>query len=155
MQGVKIENKKHLTFCRHAESFGNVGQIMLDAPLTPTGIDQAKKLSGHYDCVIVSPLRRAQDTLYHSSITYNQLIVDNTFRERIFSLCDQMNQHDTVESDEQFFTRVSLFHNALEQHCRQYDNILLIGHAYFFNAWYRQGCYPSPPHAEMIVLSIV
>jgi hypothetical protein len=57
-----------------------------------------------------------------------------------------------TETDEQFFARVKIFHAQLEELCLQYDSILLIGHAYYFNAWYYQACRESPKHAEIIEL---
>ena len=110
-------------------------------------------MTGNFDCVIVSPLRRTIETLYYSEITYKELIINKNFRERIFNIKDRMLlENDMIESDDQFFDRTSLFHNELESLCSKYNSILLIGHAYFINAWYRQGCYPSPPHAEIIEL---
>ena len=70
MDGVPIDTKgAELYFTRHAESQGNVGSNTIDSPLTPAGIEQAKLLSGHFDLVVVSPLRRAQETLHYSRIT--------------------------------------------------------------------------------------
>lgn len=148
---VYIKNKKKLYFIRHGESYGNIGQPTMDSPLTSVGIQQAKLLSGHFDCVIISPLKRAQETLTHSHITYNHLLINNNFRERIIGITDKLGDEE-VESDEQFFTRMNQFHQQLELLCEKYDSIVLIGHAYFFNAWYRRGCYPSPGHAQLIEL---
>ena len=43
MKGIEIKNKKHLYYCRHAESLGNIGQGIIDSPLTTKGIEQAGK----------------------------------------------------------------------------------------------------------------
>lgn len=153
MEGVLINGKKKLYFTRHAESYGNIGKGIIDSPLTDEGIKQASHLSGHYQCVIVSPLRRAKETLHYSQITYDNLIIDEHFRERIFGVTDQMVLDNKVgEDDKSFYIRVNLFHQQLEHLCTKYDTILLIGHAYFFNCWYRRGCYPSPAHATIIIL---
>lgn len=153
MKGIEIKNKKKLYFTRHAESYGNVGKGIIDSPLTEEGIIQAGILSGHYDCVVVSPLRRAKETLHYSKITYDHLVISNDFRERVFALTDQMVlDKTTIETDGDFFNRTLAFHKDLESLCANYDSVLLIGHAYYFNAWYRQGCYPSPAHAEIIDL---
>ncbi len=140
-------------FCRHAESQGNIGIVCVDAPLTPKGIEQAKTLGGHFDCVIVSPLRRTIETLHYSNITYDHLIINNHFRERIFASHDQLLlEAVTVENDNEFFDRVNFFKIQLEEYKKKYSSILLIGHAYYFNTFYRQGCFPSPPHAQLIQL---
>lgn len=149
---IDIKNKKKLFFIRHGESYGNIGQPVIDSPLTTTGIQQAKLLSGHFDCVIISPLKRAQETLEYSRITYDHLIINPNFRERIIGLTDKLNENETIETDEQFFSRVNQFHQQLESLCEKYDSIVLIGHAYFFNTWYRRGCYPSPGHGQIIEL---
>lgn len=98
------------------------------------GILQAKKLTGHFNCVIVSPLRRAKETLHYSSLTYNNFIINNNFSERIFNVTDQLilNYKET-ENDNDFFERVITFHREIEDLYNKYESILLIG-AYFFNA---------------------
>jgi len=153
MEGINIKNKKKLHFIRHGESYGNIGKDMIDSPLTDKGIEQAKLLNGHYDCVVVSPLRRAKETLHYSSITYDDVITNNNFRERIIGMTDRLLlEYEEIETDKQFFDRVNKFHIELELLCEKYDNMLLIGHAYFFNAWFRRGCFPSPAHAQLIEL---
>ena len=61
-----------ITLLRHGESEGNLSETLqglLDYPLTPTGLDQARRLSSfwksegfHFDLVISSPLQRASKT---------------------------------------------------------------------------------------------
>ena len=151
MKGRTIKNKQQVFFTRHAESYGNIGQPMIDSPLTAEGISQAKQLTGHFNLIIVSPLRRAKETLHHSQITYDHVMINNNFRERILSLTDQLVLDTKVsETDHEFWYRVNLFHQELETLC--FPKILLIGHGYFFNGWYRNGCFPNPTHAEIIEL---
>ena len=54
-----------LHFLRHAESVYNANQEnkMFNCGLTDKGILQASQLTGDYDLVIVSPLKRTSDTL--------------------------------------------------------------------------------------------
>lgn len=152
MKGI-INNKRKLYFARHAESFGNIGKSCVDAPLTDTGIEQAKNLNGHFDCVIVSPLRRTKETLHYSNITYDFLQINENFRERIFATHDcLLLESMKEENDDEFNNRTRVFHKELEMLCEKYENILLIGHAYYFNSWFRQGCFPSPNHAVIIEL---
>ena len=60
---------------RHAESQNNVGGRIWNCDITENGRQQASKLQGHYDLVIVSELKRAQETLKHSNITFDSKIV--------------------------------------------------------------------------------
>ncbi|HSW76556.1 MAG TPA: phosphoglycerate mutase family protein [Candidatus Saccharimonadales bacterium] len=153
MNGRYIRNKQNLYFTRHAESYGNVGQDRIDSPLTETGVEQAKKLIGHYDLIVCSPLRRAKETLHYSQLTYDKLIICDQFRERLMSNTDRMLlETQTSETDETFWNRVWHFHHQLEDWSLQYKSILLIGHGYFFNGWFRNGCFPNPQHAQVIEL---
>lgn len=98
----------------------------------------------------MSPLRRTKETLHYSTITYDHLYINENFRERIFSECDcLLFEHRDDETDSEFFSRVSKFHKELEDLCLKHKKILLIGHSYFFNAWYRRGCYTGPSHANI------
>lgn len=97
---------------------------MIYSPLTDNGINQAKKLSGHYDLIVISPLRRAKETLQYSSITYNNIIINDNFRERIFNTTDRLLSEDKIiETDQDFFNRVNKFHDGLESLCKKYENI--------------------------------
>src|SRR5579871_2093403 len=74
---------------RHAETeFNKTGLDELDPKITEDGIAQAKKLTGHYDIVFMSPMRRCRETLEHSGITYEKLFVHHIFREYRKDLCD-------------------------------------------------------------------
>jgi|SRR6185437_1332200 len=144
-------------FTRHAESLANTGIRNVDAPLSNTGIEQAKKLSGYFDYIISSPLRRCKETLHYSTIDYKRLIFDENFRERVFDQSDRLlfEPTDLIETDDVFWRRVATFRNNLDKlkkRCKPGEKILLIGHAYFFNAWFRNGCFPGPYNAEIIKL---
>lgn len=155
MEGVNINNSEaEIYFTRHAESEGNCGANRVDSQLSHNGILQAGQLSGEFDCVIISPLRRTKETLHYSSIKYNKIYISDNFRERIFSDTSRLLfEHDiTEETDKSFFHRVNLFHKELEEICKAHKKILLIGHAYYFNAWYRRGCFPTPQNANIIRL---
>lgn len=153
MKGIEIKNKKKLYFSRHAESYGNIGKQMLDAPLTDNGIEQAKKLEGHFDCIVISTLRRTKETLHYSKITYDHLIINDNFRERNFNPSDRLIlDKQEAENDQEFYDRVNNFHQELEELCLKYDNILLIGHAYYFNCWFLRSCCAPLKNAEIIEL---
>ena len=154
MKGVTINNKgAKIHFTRHALSQANTGLLSIDSPLSQEGIKQAKLLIGDFDCVVLSPLRRTQETLHYSQIKYGYLHICPNFRERVFNESDRLMFENPVdESDEAFNKRIKRFHQELEELCETYKNILLIGHAYFYNSWYRRGCFPSPANAQIIQL---
>lgn len=141
-------NGCNIYFTRHAQSTENIGLLMIDSPLTDEGRKQATKLTGNFDIVIVSPLRRCQETLHYSQIKYNTLIINNNFQRLIVYFFEY--QHE--ESDEFFFERTRKFEQELQAICQENPNaqILLVGHSYFFNSWYRKGCHPSPPYAQIM-----
>lgn len=157
IEGRKINHgEAQIYFCRHAESFENIGNTRYDSPLTDEGVKQAKLLEGDFDLVIVSHLRRTQETLQYSNITYGKLYESLYFHERIFKdnkANMRLLSNDTEENDKQFSSRMQKFHDELELLCQTYKRILLIGHSYYFNCWYRQGCYPSLPNATIFQLS--
>lgn len=146
-------------FCRHAQSMNNLGHNSIDSPLSPEGRLQATKLQGYFDYIVCSPLRRAQETLHYSNITYGELIICPEFKERIFCESEAM-LHDkrTSESDEEFFPRIEKFRQILTNLCNKVrpaegqpvKKILLIGHGYYFNCWYRQACCAGPNNAEIM-----
>jgi broad specificity phosphatase PhoE len=134
------------------------GHQLLDAPLSQEGRDQATLLEGHYHYVIVSPLRRCQETLAYSKITYDGRETWPSFRERIFGTTGYMLFEPQIpESDPTFFGRMSRFEEELAafvskiraQSQGQTKKILLVGHGYFFNAWYRKGCFATPENAKV------
>lgn len=155
IKGINITKKdSEIYFVRHGESFGNIGHnYIIDSPLTKKGIEQVQQLEGHYNLVICSPLRRTQETLHHSKITYDKLIINQNIRESwndITSLLPfEQRFNKTIEREpiDLFWARVNHFTKELEQYCKNYKKILIIGHAYFFNGWFRRGAYPSPKNA--------
>jgi broad specificity phosphatase PhoE len=57
---------KTLYFIRHGEAEHNVvggDMTKFDPPLTKSGREQAGKIKGHVDLVIMSPLLRARETM--------------------------------------------------------------------------------------------
>lgn len=71
-------------FTRHAQSMANVSDYKYtDSPLSSKGIKQAQKLQGHFDLVVISPLRRCMETLLCSGITYDNVVINKNLREHI------------------------------------------------------------------------
>lgn len=122
-----------MKFLRHAESEFNIGISTEDSPLTLKGIDQASKLSGTYDLVICSPLRRCIQTLEYSNIKYSSMIVCHECREYISDKSDLLPGEPIImESELNLINRVTKFKNYLQSLSEK--NILVITHADFI--WY-------------------
>jgi len=74
---------------RHAASvFNDEGTDLPDCGLSARGAAQARALTGHYDLVVVSPLKRARHTLELSRITFSESLTLGCAREVVTDLCD-------------------------------------------------------------------
>ena len=120
---------------RHAESLFNTGESdERDVELSINGLSQAKLLTGHYDIIICSPLRRCLDTLKYSKITFDSLIIDPLVRERIVENSDLMvNEIRGFEDEYELFERIKMFKNKLNLMPND-KRILIVGHSDYF--WY-------------------
>jgi broad specificity phosphatase PhoE len=122
---------------RHAESTSNSGENDCKDPhLTLKGIEQCKNVKGCYDLTIVSPLRRTQETLKYSSVTYKDIVTSDLCRERIFHIRDlKIIEQDSIqpENDSDYNNRVYQFKQYLHDiKCsNQYETVLIVTHAYF------------------------
>jgi len=133
----KVIMSKKVHFLRHGQSFFNIGIDGPDPELTDDGKRQASTVSGEYDLVIVSGLRRTMQTLEHSQIKYRERIMCELCREyRAGSSCDY--KHDEVgvtETPEELYKRVSDFRNYLKHLVNGYSRILVISHAVFMQVF--------------------
>jgi len=132
-------------FLRHGESRFNSGIAPneFDCGLTDQGKEHAKQLFGNVDLVIVSPLKRAQETLAHSTIKAKHVWVSQLCRERrSVSNCDYFADEVVVsgsdevsggppETDLQFGRRVLEFRNLLDILRRVFPKILVVAHGIF------------------------
>lgn len=122
---------KKITLMRHARSRFNDGLgDDYDCALSPMGIKQASQVTGEFDIVITSNLKRAQQTLQYSQIKYFQHLISDKCREvRNVSKCDYLLGEDLIEeTPEQVAKRVHEFVKQLEQF---HGNILVISHGLF------------------------
>lgn len=118
-----------ITFLRHAESEFNIDPLSTtrDCGLTPHGQTTAAQLTGHYQLIICSPLKRAIETLHYSQLTYDNIVFEPLTREHKVDSCDFFDHEEIViESDEELTTRGDLF----LQRYRSY-HILVISHCEF------------------------
>lgn len=131
-------------FVRHGESRFNAGIAPdeFDTGLTELGKQQASQLYGTVDLVIVSPLKRAQETLACSAIRSKHVWVSSLCRERRnVSNCDYFADEVATlggnlpqETDLQFGRRVLEFRNLLDVLRKVYPKILVVAHGVFIMA---------------------
>lgn len=146
---------KQVIFLRHAQSLGNLGHIILNPPLSEKGIEQASKLYGYYDVVIVSELRRTKETLDNSSIKYEHLIISPLINEvKMGYITECVSLSDCyIESMENVDNRIELFIKLLNDIWDNFDNILVISHAEFIKRFTKSYNYLN--NAESIAFEVV
>ena len=123
-----------ITLIRHAEStFNRFNDPTRNCPITDDGKIQASKLTGTYDLVICSPLKRARQTLDASKIRYGEVIFTDLCREFLDSTpCNLLeNEVDTAETAEQFKARIDKFRLFLKEMSTRYSRIAVISHGLF------------------------
>ena len=103
---------------------------LVDPGLTLKGQEQAAALSGHYDLVVCSPLTRARQTLEHSNITCDKLIVSLEAREvrnndKRNYLADEKQQ---IEMERDFIKRCLKLKRKVLEYTEFYKTVLVIGH---------------------------
>lgn len=115
---------------RHAESIYNAtGDItIMNCGLTENGRKQASQLSGNFDLVLISPLRRTLETLDYSNIIYKHIRHCDLLRERIAVNCDRLNNNETFESEYGFNNRMSTLHDMINYYKTKYNSIIIITH---------------------------
>ena len=161
-KGVTIRHGScRIYFTRHAQSWANVGHQTIDSSLSREGEKQAAQLEGHFNLILCSPLRRTVETLHHSQLSYDELRIIPELREVRHAISDCLpleyrpSKGEFVkESDAELRLRCRIFHSILEHACHQRpgQSILIIGHAYYFNSWYRQRADVPPKNATIIRL---
>ena len=120
---------------RHAESLNYLGfSRIIDCDLSPNGIQQASKLTGHYDLVICSTLKKARRTLELSKITYDKVKYNDNIRERVLSIGDCLsNEIFVIEDEVNFRERIKEFMKEINSLRKK--KILVISHLYFIQEW--------------------
>lgn len=117
-----------ITFLRHGESENNKYHLSVNNPsLTATGKHQASLLSGHFDYIMISPLKRTIETFKHSSITGNTIEYSTLCREHVYSNSDLMVDENYKETAEMFNERIELLKMYIKM--KTYKSILIITHS--------------------------
>jgi broad specificity phosphatase PhoE len=115
-----------LTLIRHAESIynyklakGQVLQGLEDCGLTKNGIKQAKSLTGSYDIVFLSPMKRCVETWQHSKIKTNCVITCPLLREYKQDICDFfIGEPQIKETESELLNRIE----NIKQYLSRYKN---------------------------------
>jgi len=126
--------KGEVYFLRHAESRYNAGfPDEFNCDLSDNGKKQASNLIGNIDLVIVSPLKRAIETLKNSKINYKKLLTCSLCREnRNTPKCDYLEGEEMfIESREQLLQRIEEFKHLLDLLSENYNRILIVSHGIF------------------------
>lgn len=133
---------------RHAEStFNQCGDQSRDVGLSDHGQIQAKQLTGQFDLVICSTLKRARQTLDLSQITYKNIIFTDLCREVLDGNLADLYNGETIhiENDIDLKLRIQQFNQLLQDLLTRYPTIAVISHYtflhwlcgyYFKNAYY-------------------
>ena len=119
-----------ITFLRHAQSLSNkYGTDTINPSLSTEGKLQAKTLTGHYDLVIISPLKRTMQTFNLSQIKANVVQYSSLVREHIASNTSRLqNEGNLIETNEEFNYRINQLRLFLLNESRYYKNILVVTH---------------------------
>ena len=123
-----------ITFIRHAESTFNSGESTgRNVGLSERGKQQAGVLAGTFDCIILSPMRRAIETYTYSNLKAGAVFMDDVYRENMNH--DAANYLDLEpmiqETTEMMLKRVDIGLARL-RHIAQntgYRNIAVISHS--------------------------
>ncbi len=118
---------------RHATSvYNQYNDDIIDCELSEDGIKQASELTGHYDLVITSTLKRSIQTLEYSQITYNEKLLLDMVREHKTDICDFLEGEPIIkETKEELKERIDLFRDFINYLALKYQSILIISHADF------------------------
>lgn len=125
-------------FLRHGESTSNSGENdCVDAGLTALGRQQVQHHQGNYELIVVSPLRRATETLEATRVKSLYRITEPRCRERISAPRDCLvGEKFVAETDAVFDARLRDFKIRLGAWTDVFTSsfgILIVGHSHFFS----------------------
>jgi broad specificity phosphatase PhoE len=125
-----------VTFLRHAQSVFNRDLTSeKDCDLSDLGIQQAEEVSGYYDVIICSILKRAKQTLLHSNLTSKQLHFTELCREVRRDICDFLEGEDEtkLETESELQKRMNEFKQFLRSKVSPGQSVLVICHRDFIH----------------------
>ena len=142
-----------VTFLRHATSiFNELHTSEKDCDLSEAGKKQAADLSGEYDIVFCSIMKRAKQTLALSQIRYTKVNYTHVCREKKTDICDFLPNEDQTktETEENVEHRIYLLKVMLNQY--QGKKILVVSHGDFI--YQLNGKTKYPENAEFQEIEI-
>lgn len=117
----------NITFLRHAQSLYNEYNTSdRNCDLSELGKLQASQVSGHYDTIICSIMKRARRTLELSTLTYNNLVYTELCREYKTTIGDFLETEEfVVEKLEEFGRRLEQFKQYIKDNFDRKDVLVL------------------------------
>ena len=117
---------------RHAQSEANccTGILMKnDVGITDVGKEQAAQVSGDFDLVVISPMRRCHETLENTQITYKDIVVDEDAREmKMFPSDFKEGEEGIPETHAEMVERVTRLRKRLTDLSSDGKRVLLVAH---------------------------
>jgi len=146
-----------ITVVRHAESIYNhhrrLGKSiegLEDCGLSHEGRVQASKLKRRFEVILLSPLRRCQETLGYSKIIAPEIVTTPLLREIKTDICDFLKDEEIeIETEDQAVKRTEEFKKFLRETYKNKD-VCVISHSVFL--YYL--CGKRLKNAEMIKISV-
>jgi broad specificity phosphatase PhoE len=145
-----------IIFLRHAQSIFNRDLISeKNCSLSEFGKEQAAQLTGDYDIIICSILKRARETLQYSQLTAKKLYFTDLCREVRVDICDFLeNENETdLESEEEITKRIKQFKQYLKEKTEPGQKVLVICHRDFIHHIGHKK-YPEPKNAEFQTIQL-
>jgi broad specificity phosphatase PhoE len=145
-----------VTCLRHAQSVFNRDLTSeKDCELSELGIQQAEQVSGYYDIIVCSIMKRAKQTLLHSNLTSKQLHFTDLCREVRRDICDFLEGEDEelLETDEEITKRIAEFKQFLKSKVSPGQTVLIICHRDFIHELQNKKG-PLPENAEFRTIQL-
>jgi broad specificity phosphatase PhoE len=139
-----------VTCLRHATSiFNETGVSDKDCGLSESGKAQARKLSGQYNVIICSMMKRCRETMYESAIFGDNVFNNWNCREWKKDICDFVGDEDesVAETEEELTARVNVFKEYVLNFANR-GSVLIISHGDFLQRF--TGSATSLKNAEMM-----
>ena len=140
-----------VSFLRHGQSIFNRDRTSeKDCSLTEFGRKQAEQVTGTYDIIICSTLKRTRETLQHSQLTAKKLYFTDLCRELKKDICDFLEGEDetNLESVEELQKRITEFKHYVKERVDPGQKVLVVCHRDFIHH-IGQELFPIPKNCEI------
>lgn len=145
-----------VTFVRHAQSVFNRDLTSeKDCSLSEFGIQQAEQITGTFDIIICSILKRTRQTLQHSQLSSKELHFTDLCREVRVDICDFLDYEDETkkETEQEVAKRIREFKQYLKEKVPPGKSVLVISHRDFIHEIGKKQL-PEPKNAEFQVIRV-